>query len=122
VINEAAATYMDLKNPVDEIIKWDGYPFKIIGVIKNMVMESPFEAVAPAVYVVNYEEANSFINVRINPQLSAGEALAKMEAVFKKAVPSVPFEYKFADTEYGLKFAAEERIGKLASYSLRLPS
>jgi ABC-type antimicrobial peptide transport system permease subunit len=115
VINEAAATYMDLKNPVDEIIKWDGYPFKIIGVIKNMVMESPFEAVAPAVYVVNYEEANSFINVRINPQLSAGEALAKMEAVFKKAVPSVPFEYKFADTEYGLKFAAEERIGKLAS-------
>ena len=38
-----------------------------------------------------------------------------MEASFKKVIPSVPFDYEFADTEYGLKFAAEERIGKLAS-------
>jgi ABC-type antimicrobial peptide transport system permease subunit len=30
-------------------------------------------------------------------------------------VPAVPFDYKFADTEYGLKFAVEERIGSLAS-------
>ena len=44
-----------------------------------------------------------------------GDALVKTEAIFKKQVPSVPFDYKFADTEYGLKFAAEERIGKLAS-------
>jgi ABC-type antimicrobial peptide transport system permease subunit len=35
--------------------------------------------------------------------------------VFKKIIPSVPFDYKFADQEYALKFAAEERVGKLAS-------
>jgi ABC-type antimicrobial peptide transport system permease subunit len=115
VINEAAAKYMDLKNPVGETIKWAGYPFKIIGVAKDMLMESPFEAVRPAVFLVNYEEASAYINIRINPKLNAGEAISKMGTIFKKVVPSVPFDYEFADTEYGLKFAAEERIGKLAS-------
>jgi ABC-type antimicrobial peptide transport system permease subunit len=67
------------------------------------------------VFLVNYEEASAYINIRINPKLSAGEAISKMGTIFKKVVPSVPFDYEFADTEYGLKFAAEERIGKLAS-------
>jgi ABC-type antimicrobial peptide transport system permease subunit len=115
VINEAAANYMGLKNPVGEIVKWGGYSYRIVGVINNMLMESPFDPVRHIVYKVNYEEANSWVNIRINPQLSAGAALKKMEAVFRKVVPATPFEYQFADTEYGLKFAAEERIGKLAS-------
>ncbi len=115
VINEAAAKYMALKNPVGEIIKWNDQPFKIIGVVKDMVLESPFDPARHLVYLVNYDGANAWINIRINPQISAAEALSKMEASFKKLVPSVPFDYKFADTEYGLKFAAEERIGKLAS-------
>jgi ABC-type antimicrobial peptide transport system permease subunit len=115
VINEAAASYMNLKNPVGEIIRWNDQPFQIIGVIKNMILESPFEPVRHMVYLVNYDQASAWINIRLNPGLSAAEALAKMEAAFKKIVPSVPFDYEFADTEYGLKFAAEERIGKLAS-------
>ena len=80
-----------------------------------MLMESPFDPVKQIVYLVNYEQANAWINIRINPNLNVADALAKMEAIFKRTVPSVPFDYKFADTEYGLKFAAEERIGKLAS-------
>ena len=43
-------------------------------------------------------------------------ALPRIEAVFKKIIPSVPFEYAFVDEEYALKFAAEERIGKLAGF------
>jgi hypothetical protein len=34
-------------------------------------------------------------------------ALPRIEAVFKKNIPSVPFEYKFADKEYAQKFATE---------------
>jgi ABC-type antimicrobial peptide transport system permease subunit len=30
-------------------------------------------------------------------------------------VPTVPFDYKFVDEEFGSKFKAEERIGKLAT-------
>jgi ABC-type antimicrobial peptide transport system permease subunit len=116
IVNEAAVKYMELKNPIGEIIRWDDYRFRIIGVIKDMVMESPFEPVRQTMYLVNMEEANAYINIRINPRLSAGEAIAKMEAIFKKLVPSVPFDYDFTDTEYAEKFAAEERIGTLASF------
>ena len=55
------------------------------------------------------------MHMRINPGMSASEALPKIESVFKKIAPAAPFDYKFVDTEYGLKFAAEERIGKLAA-------
>ncbi|HTE25842.1 ABC transporter permease [Flavitalea sp.] len=115
LINEAAVKYMQLKNPVGEIIKWDNQPFRIIGVVKDMIMESPFEAVRPAIFGINYEEATAYINIRISPALSAAEAISKTEAVFKKLVPSVPFDYQFADTEFSQKFSNEERIGKLAA-------
>lgn len=42
--------------------------------------------------------------------------MPKIEAVFKKIIPAVPFDYRFADQEYAAKFAVEERIGKLASF------
>jgi ABC-type antimicrobial peptide transport system permease subunit len=106
---------MELKNPIGEIISVDGQPLKIIGVIKDMVMESPYDPARQTLYIINYEQASGWVNIRINPRLSSSEALAKIEKVFKKVVPSVPFDYKFADTEYGYKFNAEERIGKLSS-------
>ena len=115
IINEAAAKYMDFKNPLGETIRWDGTPFTIVGIVKDMVMQSPFNPVKQAIYLVNYDEANAYMNIRIDPKISISDALVKTEAIFKKLVPSVPFDYQFADTEYGLKFAAEERIGKLAS-------
>lgn len=115
IVNEAAVQYMDLKNPVNEIINWEGQPLKIIGVVKNMVMESPYDPVRHTIYIVSNGAADGWLNIRLHPGISAGQALAKTEAIFKKVVPAVPFDYKFVDTEYGLKFAAEERIGKLAS-------
>jgi len=115
IINEAAATYMGFTNPVGENITWDEVRFTIVGVVKDMVMESPFNPVRQAVYLVNHGNANIYMDIRINPNISMKDAIAKTEAVFKKVVPGVPFDYQFADTEYGIKFAAEERIGKLAS-------
>ena len=46
----------------------------------------------------------------------ASTALAKIENVFKKIVPSAPFDYRFVDEEYGRKFSQEERIGKLSTF------
>jgi putative ABC transport system permease protein len=116
IVNEAAVRYMELKKPVGEIIKWNDYPFRIIGVIKDMVMESPFEPVKQTMYLVYYDEASAGILIRINPKTSVSEAIAKIESAFKKLVPTVPFDYKFVDSEYATKFAAEERIGSLASF------
>lgn len=119
VINESAAKYMGLKNPVGEDVSWkfQDQPmkyYKILGVVKDMIMESPYDVTTPTLFMIKGHVGTSQINVKINPKVSASEALPKIEAVFKKIIPSAPFEYKFADEEYAAKFAAEERIGKLA--------
>jgi ABC-type antimicrobial peptide transport system permease subunit len=120
VINESAAKYMGLKNPVGEDVSWkfQDQPvkyYRILGVVKDMVMESPYEPMYPTVFMVRGHVGTNQINIKINPNVSASQALPKIEAVFKKIIPSAPFEYKFADQEYAAKFAAEENIGRLAA-------
>jgi ABC-type antimicrobial peptide transport system permease subunit len=118
VINESFAKALELKNPVGEIIKWDpgwkkAEDFVILGVVKDMVAMSPYEPAVPTVFFLS-NKYHTWYNIRLNPNVGISQALAKIETVFKKVIPSAPFDYKFADQEYELKFAAEERIGKLA--------
>jgi len=114
VINEAAVKYMGLKNPVGEIVQVGKKYMTVIGVIKNMVMESPYDPVKQTIYRLSGYPQDHII-IRINPNNSAHNALAKIGAVCKTYSPSVPFTYKFADDEYARKFAIEERVGNLAS-------
>ncbi len=115
VLNETAVKYMGLKDPVGKTIRWNGNPYQVVGVIKDMVMDSPFEPVYQTVFVINYNWS-SVINIKLNPGLSANEALARVETVFKKFNPGSPFDYKFTDQQYAMKFATEDRIGKLATF------
>jgi len=80
-----------------------------------MLAISPYESAIPTVFFLSRSK-HTWFNIRLHPLVSAATALPKIEAVFKKVIPTAPFDYKFADTEYALKFAAEERIGKLASF------
>jgi putative ABC transport system permease protein len=114
VINESAAKFIGLKNPVGETIKWDGAPYKIIGVIKDMVMESPYAQVRPTLFHL-LKGGGDFVIVKINPKANPHEALGKIEKTFKAYNPAQPFDYRFADDDYALKFGDEERIGKLAT-------
>jgi ABC-type antimicrobial peptide transport system permease subunit len=118
ILNEAAVKYMGLANPVGEVVKRGTDPgknFRVIGIIKDMVMESPFEPAKPTVFMMDYEWAN-VITIKLNQRLSARDALAKVEAVFKKYNPGSPFEYSFNDDDYAKKFGAEERVSSLATF------
>jgi putative ABC transport system permease protein len=119
IINEAAVKYMGLKDPVGKELtdvdefgnpKWTR---RIIGVVKDMVMESPYEPVKQTLYYFN-KNASSLLHIKINPTASVGAALPKIKAAFDKVVPSTLFDYKFVDEEYAAKFSQEERIGKLS--------
>ncbi|MGZ5191483.1 MAG: ABC transporter permease, partial [Flavisolibacter sp.] len=122
VINESAAKYIGLQNPIGETISWkwrDDQPksYKILGVIRDMVMESPYEPVEPTLFFVKALNGGvNWFNIRIHPAVPVSLALSKIESVFKKLIPSAPFDYKFVDQDYALKFAAEERISKLAGF------
>lgn len=114
VINEAAVKFMNLDQPIGKKVIWNDQPVTIIGVIKDMVMQSPYDPVKQAVYYLNYENVN-WINLKLNPAKSTSESLASVKATFKKFIPSVPFDYQFADDAFGEKFEAEERVGTLAA-------
>jgi putative ABC transport system permease protein len=114
ILNEAAVKFMDVKDPVGMELDWSGRKLHVVGVIKDMIMTSPYSPVKQTVYIFSYEDSN-WINLRLRAGKPVAESLASIEAVFKKHTPSVPFDYKFADEEYAKKFATEERIGMLAS-------
>jgi ABC-type antimicrobial peptide transport system permease subunit len=105
---------MGIKDPVGMEISWDDKKFNVVGVVKDIVMDSPYHPVNQAAYFLGYHNVN-WINLKLNPAKSTGESISLIESVFKKHIPSAPFDYKFVDQEYALKFAGEERIGKLAS-------
>jgi hypothetical protein len=115
IINEAAVKYMNLKNPVGENIRVGRKKeYHVIGVVKDMVMSSPYEPAKQTIYYITHEDF-SYVIIRLNPNMSAHEAIQKIETVCKAYSPSAPFAFQFTDEAYARKFSNEERIGKLAS-------
>ncbi|MDC6388237.1 ABC transporter permease [Maribacter sp. PR1] len=119
LINETAKKYLGMPDPVGKLLKDDdeedpGPPLKIIGVVQDMIAQSPYEPVKQGIYVYDRFNNSSYYNLRLNPNQSAGQNLAVVERVFKEHFPDIPFEYEFVDSQYGEKFASEERIGTLS--------
>lgn len=119
VLNETAVAVMGLTHPIGKTVQqnyFDGLKtYRIIGVIKDMLMESPFEPVRQTVYKLNPGKGN-VINLRIHPAVSTPKALSEIETIIKKYDPSLPFEYRFVEEEYAQKFKDEERISKIVSF------
>jgi len=115
VINQASVKFMNLKNPMNEYLTYYGNKFKIIGVIKDIIVDSPYGQVKPSVFFLN-KGAGSAVLLKINPKVSASQAIDKITPVFKRFNPEQPFEYNFVDQEYAKKFGNEQRIGKLAAF------
>lgn len=113
ILNESAVKYMDVTDPIGMELEWGRHKFHVIGVVRDVVAESPYHPVKPGFYIV-YEKSASHMLLRLNPDKSAKESLAIIESVFKQVIPSAPFDYKFVDGEYDRKFDSERRIGRLA--------
>lgn len=115
ILNEEAVRFMGLENPVGETVTWGNQPLHVVGVVEGMVMESPYEPVQHAIYYIAPWPAR-VVTMRLRPGMGAPDALAKVERVFRKYAPAVPFDYRFLDQEYDAKFRSEERIGNLAGF------
>ena len=114
IINQAAVKFMGIEDPVGKMVNWGKHrQYKIVGVVSDLLMGSPFRDVKQAIYF-NSRETNDWMILKLNPAISTHDALARTEQVFKQYLPGVPFDYKFADLEHARKFASEERIGTLS--------
>lgn len=114
ILNEAAVKLMGLKHPIGKMIQAGGEPHMIVGVVKDMVMASPYTPVQPVIFSLQYGVYNA-LTVRVNPAMPLRTALAGIAGVFKKFNPEGPFDFTFADELYARKFSDEERIARLTT-------
>jgi ABC-type antimicrobial peptide transport system permease subunit len=114
LLNKAAVELMGLKNPVGMQIRFEGKAYQVAGVTNNVIMESPFQPVDPMMVYFDPNKA-PFISIRLNSSAQLEKVLGTLNTIFKKHNPSVPFEYQFADQEFGKKFITEELVSKLAN-------
>jgi putative ABC transport system permease protein len=113
ILNEAAVKRMGLKDPVGEILKWHGETRKVVGVVPDMQMDSPFEVIRPTTIIFSKDWVN-LICVRMNPNVPASVAIKKMTPIFDKYNPGFPFNYQFTDEQYAKKFDYLQLIGNLS--------
>ena len=112
VINETAARFIGLRDPVGKTVIWDNEPYTIIGVIKDVIAESPFDPIRPSFFHLNRDPGTRML-VRLNPALGVQTALDRIAGVLRKHNPNHPFDYQFVDREYARKFGDEQRFGRL---------
>jgi putative ABC transport system permease protein len=85
----------------------------IIGVTKNVLMQNPFNLVKPGVILFNGGNVNAMM-IRLKDQTDLPKAIAAIQPIVDKYNPSLPFEYHFADEEFGKKFKIANQVAKLA--------
>ena len=115
ILNESAVAFIGFKDPIGKTLKWNGENFTVIGVVKDIVVQSPYTPVRPAMWHLSEGTENVFI-IKLNPNKNAQESLSKVEEVFKKFDPTSPFDSDFVDERFARKFGNEKRIGTLAAF------
>lgn len=110
LINQTAATQMRIKNPIGKLI--NGY-FKIVGVFKDFIIQSPYSDVDPMIVSGSKTWAYNLV-VRLKGGADLAKDLEITGRVFKKYNPAYPFTYQFTDREYQQKFNDQQQTGQLA--------
>lgn len=120
LINRSAMEAMKLENPVGTVVRYapgfvEARNYTIIGVVEDMIKGSPFQQTDQSIMFPD-QGFTPWMYIRINPDMSASQALPKIQEVFNTILPEAPFDFKFADDDYMGKFEAEQRIGDLAQF------
>ncbi|MFK8059455.1 MAG: ABC transporter permease [Polaribacter sp.] len=116
ILNKSAVAYMGLENPTDKYLRdeYNAVSLKIIGVIDDILVQSPYSPVKPSIYLFEKGNYVNYYNIKMNPTKSIADNLASIESTFKANFPNLPFVYQFIDEQYGQKFRSEERIENLS--------
>jgi len=114
LLNEAAVKIMRLKDPIGAVVEADGEKWHVVGVLKDFIYQSPYEKVQQLA-VMGPKSWFNVIHYKLNPANSTAKNLQLAETVFKKYNSQYPFDCKFVDETYAVKFKEEQRTGTLAA-------
>jgi ABC-type antimicrobial peptide transport system permease subunit len=113
ILNEAAVKRMGLDDPLSTVLTWNDVSFRVIGVVQDVIMETPFEPVRPTIFN-NNPGWQSSIMLRLNEGQPSDKALATVASIFEKHDPATPFSYDFVEEEYSRKFSSTNFVGTVA--------
>jgi putative ABC transport system permease protein len=113
LLNKAAVAALGIKNPVGMRMRY-GKDYTVIGVIDDVIMESPFKPVDPLMVYFD-KNYSAMVNIRLNENAQVKKAMAAIEDIFKKYNPSFPFDYQFVDEEFSKKFITEKLISRITN-------
>jgi ABC-type antimicrobial peptide transport system permease subunit len=114
LINKAALALMNLKDPIGtELDLWGGKR-KLIGVVDDVLMGSPYAPVKPMFVILDPNWIDA-VTVRLKKTTDLQASVNVVKGVFEKYAPAYPFEYRFADVEFQKKFTTINLTSTLAS-------
>lgn len=115
VLNEAAVKAMALKQPLGAVVRvWDRQ-LTVVGVIKDFVMESPYQKAAPMLMYYRPAEVSSII-VRLSPAQNISTSVKTIDDVIGELNPGFPVDRRFVDEEFSEKFKDEQLLGTLSNW------
>jgi len=114
ILNEAAVKRLGLSSPLNQLITWEytAIPMRVIGVVRDAVITSPFSTPRPMFFLCNQNWEGSIL-YRLSGSVNTQEAIKKLTVIFDKYNPGSPYTYAFADAVYARKFSLQVLIGKL---------
>ena len=115
MLNESAVKMMGLKNPIGAEIYWGDTKITNVGVVKDFVVESAYQKVAPMFFYLNNENV-SVIIARLNPDQNITSSLAKIDELVKEMEPNYPVNRKFVNESFEVKFQDEKLLGTLSNW------
>lgn len=112
IINEKAMEIMGFDEPLGQEIQDGDLKFSVVGVVKDFIVESPFDEVQPIV-VFGPKRNLNFIHIRLKEGLDYQSTIKNLAALFAKFNPDAPFEYSFVDQIHEKKFTNQQRTSEL---------
>jgi len=105
ILNETAVKELDIKNPINQSIKWNDEMYTVIGVIKDLNATGFNRKIDPIFYI--HGDSSNYVRNRINNifiKIDANDmqkTIANIEKFWNEKVdPHYPFDYEFIDTQF----------------------
>ncbi|HVS98042.1 MAG TPA: ABC transporter permease [Puia sp.] len=115
VLNEAAVKLAGFQDPIGQRITVDSISRPVIAVVKDLVMDSPYDAPLPTIFFMDYNWFN-YVTIRLNRNMRPAEAMTRIQQVFRKYDPDGLVSYQMADDAYERNFDVEQRVGEVSTF------
>ena len=116
LLNETAVKIMGFDDPIGEIVYEWNTPYHVVGVVKDFVLESPYDPIRPMIIGGPVNGWFNNVNVKLSANGSLTEMIGRMEEIYRKYNPGNPINYYIIEDEYARRFDKEQRIGSLVSW------